>query len=93
MVSARVEERINWQLEDGRQIEETDIKNHNKNIIDLIEVGDYVNGYYVGLIDVDNFDEEATNKKYLLCGGTAIFEEDIKSIVTKEQYKSIEYIL
>lgn len=62
-----------------------------ENKIDLIEVGDYVNGYKVGMIDIDNFDEEGTNKKYLLCGGTAIFEEEIESIVTKEQFANMEY--
>ena len=67
------------------------VVNHSKNIIDLIEVGDYVNGYKVGMIDIDNFDEEGTNKKYLLCGGTAIFEEEIESIVTKEQFAQMEY--
>lgn len=50
-----------------------------------------MNGYKVGMIDIDNFDEEGTNKKYLLCGGTAIFEEEIENIVTKEQFKQVEY--
>ena len=53
------------------------------NIIDLIEVGDYVNGYQV----TDRFD-------YLLSFGNADWymnEEDIKSIVTKEQFESMSY--
>lgn len=55
------------------------------NIIDLIEVGDYVNGYKV----TDKFD-------YLLSFGNADWymnEEDIKTIVTKEQFANIEYKL
>ena len=53
------------------------------NIIDLIEVGDYVNGLKVVKIE-DNI---------LTMHGLIhnIGEEDIKSIVTKEQFKSMEY--
>ena len=56
------------------------------NIIDLIEVGDYVNGLLVTRI---YFDEEA-NKKYLnLYGSVSEWEEeDIKTILTKEQYEN-----
>lgn len=54
------------------------------NIIDLIEVGDYVNGYMVrgtsvSTLLLDNFNM------------IQIDEEDIKSIVTKEQFKSMSY--
>ena len=54
------------------------------NIIDLIEVGDYVNGYKVrgtsvSTLLLDNFNM------------IQIDEEDIKSIVTKEQFKSMSY--
>ena len=55
------------------------------NIIDLIEVGDYVNGERVQFI---------TNKKQLLSdGGYNILEKynTISSIVTKEQFESITY--
>jgi hypothetical protein len=66
------------------------------NIIDILEVGDYVNGYiaeeikrgYDGKIWIDNgtrgYDE----------GGEYIIwkrNEDIKSIVTKERFKNMEY--
>lgn len=55
-------------------------------IIDLIEVGDYVNGEKV----VDKFN-------YLLAFGDGqdenwyIRDEEIKSIVTKEQFEEMEY--
>ena len=54
------------------------------NIIDLIEVGDYVNGYKVrgtsvSTLLLDNFNM------------IQIDEEDIKSIVTKEQFESVQY--
>ena len=60
-----------------------DILNHSKNIIDLIEVGDYVNGCRV---------EEIIGNTIMIFGiNQGILEEDIRSIVTKEQFKSIEY--
>ena len=53
------------------------------NLIDLIEVGDYVNGYrvtyvYPNLIKVDSTDI------------WEIHPHDIKSIVTKEQFESVK---
>ena len=54
------------------------------NIIDLIEVGDYVNGMPV--LHKEN-DE-------LICGLLLKYkEENINSIVTKEQFESMEYRL
>ena len=57
------------------------------NIIDLIEVGDYVNGLKV---------QEVNNE--IKGFGTIVFDKDnsimedyIYSIVTKEQFKNIEY--
>lgn len=59
---------------------------HSFNIIDLIEEGDYVNGRFVefvhdeyNYIEVDSSDDDV------------IYEKDIKTIVTKEQFKSVEY--
>ena len=55
------------------------------NIIDLIEVGDYVNGQRV----------DAVGSKYVIFydgnGDIETFEYEIKSIVTKEQFESMEY--
>lgn len=71
------------------------------NIIDLIEIGDYVNG--IKITDVYDDDKEVNdyNLKHKKCLGTnvydedfqekLIYEEDIKSIVTKEQFESMEY--
>ena len=57
------------------------------NIIDLIEVGDYVNGKEVysigltiGILNTINFID-----------GTFIIVDDIKSIVTKEQFEQMSY--
>ena len=60
------------------------IKVASNNIIDLIEVGDYVNGY------------EVTSKDQFLGIGNHdwyIADYEIKSIVTKEQFSSMAYRL
>ena len=59
------------------------------NIIDLIEVGDYVNKSRVVAIDDDGFIEIEIG--YDLEQGELLPQEDIKSIVTKEQFESMEY--
>lgn len=63
------------------------IVKHSSNIIDLIEVGDYVNGSLV-LDNVANM--------YLLVSSSdfnnnKIFDYMIKSIVTKENFKNNSY--
>ena len=70
----------------------SDIKKHSSNITDLIEVGDYINGHKI----VSKIWGEDDNDLYFEIEGsyhkaTCIGEKDIKSIVTKEQFKSIEY--
>ena len=61
---------------------ENQIIKSSPNIIDLIEVGDYVNGYEVTSIDqflgFGNHDWYMTN-------------DEITSIVTKEQFENISY--
>lgn len=62
------------------------IVNHSKNIIDLIEVGDYVNGEKVSKI----------TKNYITVGRITYGIKDlkgIKSIVTREQFENAEYVL
>ena len=69
-------------------ISESTFIKHSKNIIDLIEVGDFVNGYRV--LEMFKFQ----NDKYAfticksdfksICGICS--EEDIETILTKEQY-------
>ena len=61
------------------------------NIIDLIEKGDYVNGYKVLFIDND-----LSKTKNIKCIDNeeerqCFYEQDIKSIVTKEQFSAMEY--
>ena len=61
----------------------------SNNLIDLIEEGDYVNGLPVTRICID----DETNEKYLnMFGSISEYRsEDIKSIVTKEQFDSMKY--
>lgn len=74
-----------------------DIIKHSSNIIDLIEQGDYVNGIKIFLIEKaigygDKGQEGIlVNKIYKNC--KFIPKDDIKSIVTKEQFKNIEYTI
>ena len=71
---------------------EENILKTSHNIIDLIEVGDYVNGMKVnniaiedGLIFLHMDADECLHENTMLTG------DDIKSIVTKEQFKSMSY--
>lgn len=70
------------------------ITKHSFNIIDLIEVGDYVNGQKI--YDIEKAENMVTKEKCVLInklnlGATPWYEGQIKSIVTKEQFKSMEY--
>lgn len=78
-------------------VKEYDIIKSRKNIIDLIEVGDYVNGSKV--VDISKLRDEKwvwveemedTDNKY---GDDYVGynNEQIKSIVTKEQFEGMEY--
>ena len=75
-------------------IEKEDIIKSSKNIIDLIEEGDYVNGYKVldilkGFkILVDKLELNTYDGNYYLKQFT---NDEIKSIVTKEVFKANEY--
>ena len=68
------------------------------NIIDLIEVGDYVNGHRVNFIDGDreyfviSFGNDAyTLKSQFNDDIYWLAKDDIKSIVTKEQFEAMKY--
>lgn len=66
------------------------------NIIDLIEVGDYINGSRVIKVEeVENYPDllnvkiEKSDFRYDV--HETIFEKDIKSIITKEQFEQMAY--
>ena len=88
-------------IEDGRFLYEnkelicfiTSVVKHSKNIIDLLEVGDYVNGYKILQ------KTKIKNGKILACILTdnnvsnwrTISNETLKNIVTHEQFNTIMY--
>lgn len=93
---------IYYGIYDTDWFDSSGVKNFSKNIIDLIEVGDYVNGEKVTDIDLTYFngnDRLKEPKKIgVIVGNDKMFKfsyhikkEEIKSIVTKEQYNSIKY--
>ena len=58
------------------------------NIIDLIEVGDYVNGLKViDIVENDIYISDYYAESYI----GVVKVKDIKSIVTKEQFESMKY--
>ena len=76
------------------------------NPIDLIEVGDYVNGYYVSKIwksgEITHYvdkkpirrkEKQITIQAPSYGGIIHLHNKDIKSIVTKEQFSNMEYRL
>ena len=84
----------------------TRIENIDKasfNIIDLIEVGDYVNGYKVSEIIID---KDISDNDKLKFGDDDLvltfksnhdtyylYIEDIEDIITKEQFNSMKYVV
>lgn len=78
-----------------------------RGLLNLIEVGDYVNGYLIDYIDSERrfLRSERPYRKYdhtykaLIEKGRDynqvlhFFAEDIKSIVTKEQFEAMQYVI
>ena len=69
-------------------IDYNEVYNKSENIINILEVGDYVNGYYVEDV-LKTFVNVAVGSNYFQ--SPTIYEKDIKSIVTKQQFENIEY--
>ena len=87
---------------------EGNITKHSKDIIDLIEVGDYVNGCYVtnrsachndgiilipkriGIIKCNAYFNQGS---YSDCSFQWIENEDIKSVLTKQQFEANAYTI
>lgn len=81
-----------------------EVKKHSFNIIDLIEEGDYVNGYKVLEIAPSIYEhtkrimiyrnEKESFERWIYIqeyDGKIHTQDDIKSIVTKEMFQNIEY--
>ena len=78
---------------DSCYLSNIDIKKASFNIIDLIEVGDYVNGEKV--TSAESVDKNDTDR-YLGFGDYDYYihdNEDIKDIVTKEQFNAWKYVV
>lgn len=58
------------------------------NILDILEIGDYVNGYYVEDV-LKTFVNVAVGSNYFQ--SPTIYEKDIKSVITHEQIEQMEY--
>lgn len=69
-------------------IDYEDVYKKSDNIIDILEVGDYVNGYKVR--DINNIAGFVIVNTSSISENT-IFSYNIKSIVTKEQFEAIKY--
>lgn len=81
----------------GVYISKENIIKSNPNIIDLIEAGDYVNGLKVSRVGGTY---HGRKDKAIYCDycvdkeagkWTMIYDDEIKSIVTKEQFEAMEY--
>ena len=80
------------QKEFKRNGKDTSIVKYSSNIIDLIELGDYVNGWEVQEKFKDNEERWYIGE----CCGDSYYDnyaynDEITTIVTKEQFKAIEY--
>lgn len=76
-------------------LKKEDIIKISSNIIDLIEIGDYVNGYLVTLISKDAYGRTLVfvGQRHVEENGfyRSYYNQEIKSIVTKEQFNQMEY--
>ena len=70
---------------------EDEITASSFNIIDLIEVGDYINGLPVTFVYIP----DGVKASYFLLGTYQkhFINEDIKDIVTKEQFEACKYVV
>lgn len=87
-------------LSDGKKIlndfyyfeKDEKIVKESSNLIDLIEEGDYVNGDKVDMLTEIDGEKVVVCNDYNLDDSAIIYNDKrIKTIVTKEQFKSMEY--
>lgn len=79
--------KMNFELPFAFKIE--NIAKHSKNLIDLIELYDYVNGMIV--FDIINYDNG--EKELKLSSGYLMSKDEIQDILTHEQYEQNCYKL
>lgn len=82
-------------IDNGQVILRSDVIKARHKIIDLIEVGDYVNGYLVNAVSKDVYGETIVfvGQKLIEEAGyyRSYYSKDIKTIVTKESFDSVRY--
>lgn len=90
--------RYDMNIVDEVYINKPYIKKHSFNIINLIEEGDVIvlrNNKKYEVLKISWSKSKGIHIHIInplrMQGGVDIFEDDIKSIVTKEQFKSVEY--
>lgn len=77
-----------YELDTHRKISQLGVIKSSYDVIDLVELGDYVNGELIVGIQMD----EVTNEKRLLTTNNRIITNgDIKAILTREQMKDVSY--
>ena len=68
------------------------IEKHSFKPIDLIELGDYVNGKRC--LDIQEYlRDDGTVNTVFVCIGESVLSEDVEDIVTREQFYSKKYII
>lgn len=74
-------------------LSEEDIEFVSENIIDVLKVGDYVNGEMITFISSNPQKNQKGKPRIILNETHSLFGkyEGIKSIVTKEQFESMKY--
>ena len=76
-------------------INQWNITKHSFNLIDLIEVGDYVNGELIDFVvkDKEDKDDKDGRTNFIIRDNILFFNKynRITSIVTKEAFASVEY--
>lgn len=88
----RVNESDIYELDNNNNIFENDVVKASFNIIDLIKEGDYVNKHLVKEIFLSGERRYIKlDNSYANGEGIRIYEEDIKTIVTHEQFENMKY--
>lgn len=82
---------VQWFNTEAYYIAKQTIKKSSSSLINLVDIDDYVNGLtvigkYLNAHGMPFLVLDTTDKKRQIC-----FDEDIKTVVTKELYKSVEY--
>jgi len=85
---------LDMPYKNSQAVAEKKIKAHSFNIIDLIEEGDYVNGNIVYEVlddEIELLSGKIRKKRIHFITGHLIDENEIKTILTHEQYEQNSY--